>query len=54
MPSIKFTHDEVELIQVAISYLLDNIPDAEDMHDISISEDELLELELKLSEEGQI
>ena len=51
MPSIKFNYDELDLLRAAVSYLLDNIPDAEDHLDIDISEEDVIELELKLAEE---
>lgn len=51
MPNMKFNYDELDLLRAAVSYLLDNIPDAEDHLDIDISEDDVIELELKLAEE---
>jgi len=51
MASMKLTGDELDLLRAAVSYLLDNIPDAEDHLDMDISEEDVIELELKLAEE---
>lgn len=48
--NMKFTEDELELLRAAVSYMLSNIPDAEEALDIHISEDEVIDLELKLHE----
>lgn len=52
MANIRFNSDELDLLKIAVSYLLDNIPDAEDVFDTEILEDDLIELELKIAEEG--